>query len=185
MTRTHPRRHPCRADGRSREAGAAAVEFALIVPLLLALIFGVIEFGALMAQKATVASSVRAGARFGAVNVYGGAVGSPHTCQEVIKRTREEAVTIALRGSELAVTVNLLKGSPTPTPTLVCSSAAGTTAITPSAGATALPCTSPTSVRPEVLEVRVEYTGSLKIPLAGVLANPDLSSKGTYSCEYR
>lgn len=184
MSSTRLRRTSRAASCPGRDMGAAAVEFALIVPILLALVFGVMEFGTLMAQKSTVASSVRAGARYGSVNVYGGAAGVPHTCARVVERTRDEAVTLALSGDDLAITVTLV--SPDGTPSVVCASAAGSTTVTPSSAATALPCTLPASaVRPGVLKVKAQFRGELGIPLVGPLPDPDLTSTGSYSCEYK
>lgn len=47
----------------SGEAGAAAVEAALVTPLILLLLFGIIEFGMVFKDWLAVTSSVRAGAR--------------------------------------------------------------------------------------------------------------------------
>lgn len=49
------------------EEGAAAVEFALIVPLLFVLVFGIIAFGVAFMQLQTARGAVREGARTGAV----------------------------------------------------------------------------------------------------------------------
>ena len=49
------------------EKGASAVEFALVLPLLLTLLFGTIEFGLLMFDKAVLTNACREGARFGIV----------------------------------------------------------------------------------------------------------------------
>ena len=46
-----------------REGGAVAIEAALLTPLLLLLLFGIIEFGMLYKDYLAVTSSVRAGAR--------------------------------------------------------------------------------------------------------------------------
>jgi len=51
------------------ERGAAAVEFALVLPVLVLLLFGVIEFGLLMFNKAVLTNAAREGARFGIVAV--------------------------------------------------------------------------------------------------------------------
>jgi hypothetical protein len=48
---------------RGGERGAAAVEFALVVPLLILLVFGIIEFGMAFKDSLTVASATRTGAR--------------------------------------------------------------------------------------------------------------------------
>ena len=51
------------AAPRRTERGAVAVEAAIITPLLVALAFGIIEFGLLLKDDLGVTSSVRAGAR--------------------------------------------------------------------------------------------------------------------------
>lgn len=58
---------PCRPRGRSRrsERGAVALEAALITPVLLAMMFGIIEMALLMRDVVAVSSAVRVGARVG------------------------------------------------------------------------------------------------------------------------
>lgn len=51
---------------RGRE-GAAAVEFAIILPIFLLLLFGVVEFGLIMYAKGIISQASRAGARSGVV----------------------------------------------------------------------------------------------------------------------
>jgi hypothetical protein len=61
-------RRPFRARARHRHAddrGAALVEGAIITPLLLLLVFGVIEFGFLFKDSLTIANAARSGARVG------------------------------------------------------------------------------------------------------------------------
>ncbi len=53
-----------------RENGAAAVEFAIILPLLLLLLFGIIEFSLLLYNKAMITNASREGARTGVVFDY-------------------------------------------------------------------------------------------------------------------
>jgi Flp pilus assembly protein TadG len=48
------------------ERGAAAVEFALVVPVLLLLVFGMIDFGRLLFTRNNLQSAVREGARVAA-----------------------------------------------------------------------------------------------------------------------
>lgn len=48
-------------------AGAAAVEFALVLPLFLVVMFGVLEFGLLMYAKGIITQGSREGARYGVV----------------------------------------------------------------------------------------------------------------------
>jgi Flp pilus assembly protein TadG len=50
-----------------RPAGAAIIEFALVLPLLLLLVFGVVNFGALMYDQSVITNAAREGARWAAV----------------------------------------------------------------------------------------------------------------------
>jgi Flp pilus assembly protein TadG len=54
-------------DKVKAERGAAAVEFALIAPLLFMLIFGIIQFGLAWSQKEVFIQAAREGARYAAV----------------------------------------------------------------------------------------------------------------------
>ncbi len=48
------------------DRGAAVVEFAIVVPILLVLVMGIIDFGRMLAVAASLAAAVRDGARQGA-----------------------------------------------------------------------------------------------------------------------
>ena len=50
-----------------RDRGAAAVEFALLLPLLLLLIFGIIDFGRALNAQITLTQAAREGARLDAI----------------------------------------------------------------------------------------------------------------------
>ena len=49
------------------DEGASMVEFAIVLPLLLMLLFGTIEFGLLLFNKQVITNASREGARFGIV----------------------------------------------------------------------------------------------------------------------
>lgn len=53
---------------RKAQEGQAMVEFALVIPLLLLLIFGIIQFGILFNNYLTLTDAVRAGARQASVS---------------------------------------------------------------------------------------------------------------------
>lgn len=53
---------------RTNERGAAAVEFALILPLLLLLLFAIIDFGWVLSQQLAVTAGAREGARYYAIH---------------------------------------------------------------------------------------------------------------------
>lgn len=67
---------------RLNERGAVAAEFAFLLPVLLMILFGIIEFGMIMYSREVVTNAVREGARAGIVQ------GPP-------KRTVGEITTIA------------------------------------------------------------------------------------------
>jgi Flp pilus assembly pilin Flp len=49
----------------TEERGAAAVEFAIILPLLVVFLFGIIEFSLMLYDKAVITNASREGARYG------------------------------------------------------------------------------------------------------------------------
>jgi Flp pilus assembly protein TadG len=53
--------------GLRSESGAAAVEFALLLPVLMMILFGIIEFGFALYQQAILTNASREGARLGIV----------------------------------------------------------------------------------------------------------------------
>jgi Flp pilus assembly protein TadG len=55
---------------KDHQRGASLVEFALVLPILLVLIFGIIEFGVLLYDKAVITNASREGARYGIVYAY-------------------------------------------------------------------------------------------------------------------
>lgn len=53
---------------RGGDRGAAVVEFALLLPLLLLLLFGIIDFGRALSAQITITQAAREGARLVALN---------------------------------------------------------------------------------------------------------------------
>ena len=68
--------------GRDRrgEQGASLVEFAILAPLLIILIFGIIDFSWVFAQNLGVRSGAREAARIAAVNFGGGQAIADEVC---------------------------------------------------------------------------------------------------------
>jgi Flp pilus assembly protein TadG len=54
----------------SNQRGASAIEFAIVLPLLILMLFGIIEFGILLYDKAMITNASREGARTGIVYSY-------------------------------------------------------------------------------------------------------------------
>lgn len=51
---------------RHSERGVAAVEFAIILPIFLLVLFGIVEFGGMMYDQQIIETAAREGARWGA-----------------------------------------------------------------------------------------------------------------------
>ncbi len=72
---------------RDREKGASAVEFAIVLPLLLTLVFGIMEAGWLFAQQVEVRNAAREGARMAVVDYPNpGSGSSPDIVAQVCSR---------------------------------------------------------------------------------------------------
>ena len=71
--------------------GASAVEFALVVPILLILVFGIINFGFLFTSQITLNTSARDAARLGVVSPV---TGSPMSCSAIALAARNNAGTL-------------------------------------------------------------------------------------------
>ncbi|MCR4441597.1 MAG: pilus assembly protein [Peptococcaceae bacterium] len=65
--------------------GQAAVEFALVIPVLLLLLFGIVEFGRIFGASLIVAHSAREGARLGSMGA---------SDSEIILRVEEAAASL-------------------------------------------------------------------------------------------
>jgi len=92
-----------------REDGAAMVEMAIVLPIFLLLVWGVIDFGRLLFTANSMATAVREGARQAAV------MADPVASQAVVKARVEAAFTSfgspALTDAEISVDVALVPGS--------------------------------------------------------------------------
>lgn len=92
------------ADQTRRESGAAAVEFALVMPFLLALIFGMINFGFIFAAQISLNSAARDAARAGVVKpITPSATGL--ICSAIATNARANAGTIGVDTSTIIVNV--------------------------------------------------------------------------------
>src|SRR5262245_65412801 len=65
-----------RARAGDRDRGSALVEFAIVVPLVLLLVFGIIEWGVFLNRKLDPTQGVREAGRQGAVASYSGGLAS-------------------------------------------------------------------------------------------------------------
>lgn len=96
-----------RAHGRQEE-GATLVEFALVLPLLVLLLFGIMEFGWLFARNLDVRHGAREGARLAAVDEL---TGVNDICSRMDTANSAETLVSATRdgdsiGNDIEVTVD-------------------------------------------------------------------------------
>lgn len=87
---------------KQNERGAAVVEFALIFPLLMMLVFGAVQFGLVFNRQQALHAAAREGARLAAL---------PSTTQtEITDRTNDALEGVAMSGTPtITVTPNITK----------------------------------------------------------------------------
>lgn len=162
---------------RRSQRGAVAVEFALVLPVLVMLVFGIIGFGIVLSQQVALGNAARDGARFGTVGLYSDATAAAgQTCGKVIELTRTNANALQMAGTDVAVTVR--RGPNLTSASARCSAAAGATA--PSGGNR--PCVGAAS--DDNLYVTATYVSRIEIPLVPMTPTLTLDSTGAYRCEY-
>jgi Flp pilus assembly protein TadG len=98
---------------RDEEAGASAVEFAIILPVLILFLFGIIEFSILFYDKAVITNASREGARAGIVYRYPERVTEGEIQQVVIDYCADHLITFAETPSlTISTTPGLEAGDP-------------------------------------------------------------------------
>jgi Flp pilus assembly protein TadG len=107
-TRTSPT-----ARRRRTDRGAATVELALLLPLLLVLVFGIIDFGRVFNAQVTLSQAAREGARLAALCNSS----TPTTCGSVATRTTAAAPNLS--GVSVTTTTTCPVGSTSATDAVV------------------------------------------------------------------
>ena len=87
-----------RSIGRRSERGASLVEFALVFPLLITLLFGIMEAGWLFAQLTETRNAAREGARLAVVDFGSGEEVIAETCARANFSADGATVTITMTG---------------------------------------------------------------------------------------
>jgi Flp pilus assembly protein TadG len=80
---------------RDDKTGASAVEFAIILPVLILFLFGIIEFSILFYDKAVITNASREGARAGIVYQYPERVSEAAIQQVVLDYCADHLITFA------------------------------------------------------------------------------------------
>jgi Flp pilus assembly protein TadG len=82
-----------RAPARRDERGAAVLEFAIVLPLLVLFVFGIVEFGRAYSARITLTAAVREGARAAALG--GDAAASTKNAASGLKSSAITVTTVA------------------------------------------------------------------------------------------
>lgn len=98
-------RTPARLPRRTDSRGATLVEFALVLPILLVLLFGVIEVGRMVAIHTSAMTAAREGARFGtAVGTSDSGVARYLDCNGIKEAARSRIILTTLADEDIIVT---------------------------------------------------------------------------------
>ena len=98
-----------------RQRGAAAVEFALVLPVFLAVVFGVIEYGWVFYQQFNLAGAVRDGLRQG-VTISQAATPDPRVT--AVQKAQANLQTLGIASGSVTLTATYGGSAPTKTMTL-------------------------------------------------------------------
>lgn len=162
------RRWPSRAS--DTEDGASAVEFALIVPMLVMLISGIVGFGFVFAQQIALGNAARQAARMAAVSGptcgTGQAAGSAAT--NLTARAKSDSTTIGIPANGVAVTIKRAGSMPTDWSAGTCT------------GDSTMACTGGAST--DNVYVLIQYRSVLNLPFFTPSFN--LSATGAFRCEF-
>jgi Flp pilus assembly protein TadG len=160
--RTDIMRLPARR--RADDCGASAVEFALLAPIFIMIVFGIISFGLVFAQQLGLSNGARQGARSGVV--------SGATCKAIYAEARDAAGTVAMSSS--SVTVSIKRGASADTATNPCGSDPSTSTTQPCKG----------SAAGDSVYVKTSYDSQLIIPPIIFKNHYPIDSTGAYECEF-
>jgi Flp pilus assembly protein TadG len=162
-----------RVLGRGDDRGASAVEFALVVPLLLLIVFGIIDFGVVFSQQLTLNNAVRSGARAGVV------VGQLLDCPAIRSKVSNDLSGIAMDKTQLTVKISLLTPGGSVTSTACGSSYQQTTSTT---GSGTYPCQG--TANGSSLIVEAQYPSAVPVSFPPFPTTIGLGAKAVYVCEF-
>jgi Flp pilus assembly protein TadG len=165
-----------RGHGR-HDCGAAAVEFALVSPLLLLIVFGIINFGFLFSQQLTLNNGVREGDRRAVVS----GPAAPRTCDGIIASVQNQLSGLAMNSSNVRVKVTQDGWTNT--------ESCGTSFVSTTFGSTAtnVPCVGSFDTATNAgrsLIVEAQYVAAIPVAFPPFPTTLTLSSKAVFRCEF-
>ena len=136
-----------------------------MVPLLIILVFGIISFGIIFAQKLALGNASRQAARYGVVD--------GRTCGDIVASAQSAATTIQMQGTNTKVYVTKSGTGTTP---------CGADAVYTPAEQAAQPCKN--SATNDEITVRVQFDSKLTVPLVFTNNVFSVDGIGVFRCEY-
>ncbi len=101
--------------GRRSDRGAAAVEFALVLPFLLAVVFGILEYGWIFYEQFNLAGAVRDGLRQGVTVAQ---TVSPDPKAFAVQKAQADLQAVGITPASVTLTATYTGTAPTKTMTL-------------------------------------------------------------------
>lgn len=151
---TPPVKMPGHRRRRREERGAAAVEFALVVPILVVLLFGIVNVGIVLAQQLSLSNSARQAARFAVVDIEG------RTCGDIELEARGAAETVGMKSTD------------------------PTYALTGATGTCERPCADSTGTTDLTVTLTYRSEFVVPMPIPGFPSGVDIDGEGVFRCEY-
>lgn len=163
-----------------RDRGAVIVEFALLAPILLVLVFGIINYGVYLSQQLALNNGVRQGVRLAVV------AGNPsnQSCGQVVTSVQgASGPAIAMNTGDVSVRVQRVSSANTSTVGLECFGGSNTVTTPSGSNVNTRVCAANTgdnSIRAEAT-----YNTSFIIPVPFLPApTTTLTATAVYRCEF-
>lgn len=156
------------------QAGAAAVEFALLAPIFLLVVFEIVNFGFIFANQVALTNGARQAARLGVVP--GAVRGTGKSCADIALAARDSALGLGMKASDIKVTVTGVSAS--------CALAVNSTTVVPVAPTTdaTKPLCSQSVIDSPPLVVQLEFLHQSLVPVPPNQVT--LKAIGSFKCEY-
>lgn len=153
---------------RRSDDGASAVELALVLPILMLLIFGIISFGLYFAGALGLSNATREAARYGVVQ--------NRTCTQIAQSLQTSSQ--GTLGIVYPITFTGTRGTKTCAGSI---SSSGTITYTSASPATTILCAGSTAAADEV---RIQAIASANLFIPTLVIDLKLSGRGAYRCEF-